>query len=245
MTLIVNEIRYYPGAPSLSRIIAAADSQITRKGLPIAPCRKLFGIIDLNATVSYFGLADADKSESFEDLIAAFLLRHSTNDIESFAHALTRELNARVDKAWLVDEPSGLHVCGFTLKGVPEFWFIRNIQGMNRYDYTGFRPEYEVTEELRGQHQRDNYDSTGGEFIQAFGMNFTNGDLRPFHHAWELLDSFVAQMELEHVAVRPTSHSEFLERVKWKMRTIAGFYEGIATEKLIGEPIEAILLTPK
>lgn len=75
-------------------------------------------------------------------------------------------------------------------------------------------------------------------------MNFANGDIRPFQHAWNLFDEFAEQMEAEGVTEKAVTHAEHQKRVEWKLRTIAGFYETMAADKLIGEPITIVLLTP-
>lgn len=244
MTLIVNEIMYFPGNPGRSLIVAAADSQITENGAPRAPQRKIFQIESLNATVSYFGMVDVNMKESFEDLLARFVISHGTNDIRTFAHALRSEIDMRVDKSRLATRASGLHVCGFNGKGVPEFWFIRNIRGMEGVSYRGFERTYTISEELAEVHQKDNYDAEQHDFRNAFGFSFRNGDLRPLVAAWDLFDEFTKRMVTEGLVDGTTTREGFKNRVEWKMHAIASFYETVAMEHLIGEPITTYMLTP-
>jgi len=215
-----------------------------RDGVPSASRRKLFEINGLNATVSYFGLAEINDSVTFEQFLDVFTKDHGASDLEAFANSLTLELCNRVDKDALKKCPSGLHVCGFTASATPEFWFVRNVRGIDDKNYVGFDEVYTATEELRGHHQALNFDESKQDFINQFGMNFANGDLRPFHYAWRLFDLFAENMVSEGVAAQPTSHEDAQKRLEWKMQAIAGFYSSAAIEPSIGGPITTVVLSP-
>jgi hypothetical protein len=250
MTLIVNEIYYDRENPGKSRIYSAADRRISCNGSSSGQGKKLFHVDRLNLTVSYFGLAEgkvkrARARYSFEELISEFIKQDTSKSIEAFASQLQRHLNDIIPPTLLKKYPSGLHVCGFTPKGIPQMWFITNIGGMDGFFHTNFRPAYSVpSEELSSVHLKSIYDEQSGEPSKSFSISFQNGDLRSFHAAWQLFDIFSQSMDMVGLSRHPSTPAEHAARLVWKMKTIAHYYESVAYQSTIGGKIDVVTLVP-
>lgn len=247
MTLIVNEIYHDPKDPSRSRIFAAADRRISKLGSPAGEKRKLFLVERLNATISYFGLAQAQAGEYFEDLIPRFIGAHQSASIRQLAVDLRDFMTRNVPRAWLSGNASGFHVCGFTPDGVPQMWYISNIGGMDGFAHVGLTEEYAYAAEQLAlpHHLGPLYDSVTGTYSRGFAYSFQNGDLRSFHDAWPLLDNFAQRMDAVGLTNTPTTPTEHEARLKWKMMTIALFYENVSFQRIIGGDIDTYILLPE
>ena len=162
----------------------------------------------------------------------------STNSLAEFADYFKQQLNTHVLKSYLRKNPSGFHLCGFGTDGIPEFYFIRNIQSMNGPFYEGFSGRYTTTEDFRA---RDAL-KFGGSLTNLKNQVFyyVNGDLRNFHQFWTGATAFVDALK---------SDSSFWgistpgERAKWKLEAFASFYERHSKNQIIGRPIDVLELT--
>jgi hypothetical protein len=241
MTLIVTEIAYYPRDKDASRILCAADRRLSRDGKPVCEERKLFKNDRLNATVSYFGLSSTDEW-TFEELLVGFLESNTSPTLEEFANSLLRHLNAIVPKHILRKNASGLHVTGFTDLGVPQFWFIRNIGGMDGAAYINFKEAYWLSEELSSNQAKDWYDAGAKDFTESFQVWYANGDLRSHQPAWVTFDAFVREMEARGLARPPASASDYEKRLRFKMEAIGLYYTIIADEVIVGGGTDTFIL---
>jgi hypothetical protein len=242
VTLIVNEIFHDPGNTKRSHIICAADRRISVYGKPFAERRKLFRSDKMNATVSYFGLAGTDKI-TYEEVIGDFVRNSPSRTIEDLARSLTGVLNTTVPKRYLQQAPSGLHVCGFTDTATPQFWFIRNIQGMTGVNYTGFEDHYWCSEELSEVHAKNVYDPQVARYVKPFRAWFANGDLRSHGPAWNMFDKFSEQMDAAGLAPRPASPADLEKRLRWKMEALGRYYDIVADEPIVGGGTDTFILT--
>ena len=242
MTLIVNEIFHDPSDTNRSRILCAADRRISIGGKPLAERRKLFKSDKLNAAASYFGLAETPK-ETFEAMLQGFIQDDPSNTIESLSQALTDYLNANVPKSLLQRVPSGFHICGFTDDETPQFWFIRNIEGMTGVAYAGFKDHYWRSEELSQVHAKRLYDPQTARYIEPFRAWFANGDLRSHGPAWQIFDMFSNQMDAVGLARAPVSPADFEKRLRWKMEAVGRYYDIVADEPIVGGGTDTFILT--
>ncbi len=135
MTLIANEIYLDKGTDD-PVIISYADNRLTigaeknpKKKYPKG--KKLFRIEYLNATVSFWGLANVQNAKGGGELLCTWLPnfirhQHSAPSLMDFANRLRDEINLRTYKQYLVNEPSGFHLAGIRADGVPEFIHFSN-----------------------------------------------------------------------------------------------------------------------
>lgn len=245
MTLLVNEIHV---AADLNRtlIVQAADRRITVKGKFHSNCRKLFKIPYLRAAVGYFGLAQVNRTELFSSWLPNFINRASdAPTLEVFAKRLHEQLNRSVDKRFLARNASGLHVCGYGACSYPELWFIRNISGMERHHYKRFEPDYEISEDFLARDARNvGFDGLDPHVSTSFRQYYVNGDIRAFHAAWRRLDDLLEQMFAQPDFESPKCPDDLVQIAEWKMKVIASFYNEFASKKIIGTPIDALVLVP-
>lgn len=244
MTLIVSEIVYNPGKAEESRILCAADRRIIAGDETKPDRRKLFKSDRLNATASYFGLAEIPRKKSFEQILRDFVRDDQSETIEAFAASLREHLNTIVPKDLLRGYPSGLHVCGFTERGVPQFWFIRNIERMDGFAYAGFKDSYWMSEELSQVHVTHIYNPDTETHSEPFRAWFANGDLRTHGPAWEMFDMFAALMDARGLAKPPSSAAEFEKRLRWKFEAIGRYYDIVADQPLVGGGTDTFILAP-
>jgi hypothetical protein len=243
MTLIVSEVNHDPRDKQNCRILCAADRRVSVDGIPTAARRKLFKHDRLNATISYFGLAETSAKMSFEYLLGDFIGSDSSSTIEVMASTLAKRLDSIVPKRLLRKYPSGFHVCGFTDRGIPQFWFIRNIRGLNGLYYADFEDSYTVSEELSQVHARQFYREASKDYSVPFRAWFANGDLRSHGPAWEKFDAFSNEMDLRGLANQPLSASDFEKRLRWKMEAIGLYYDIVADEVIVGGGTDTYILT--
>jgi hypothetical protein len=247
VTLIVNEITHDPSDHGKSRIIAAADRRITISGEPPLDHRKLFQIDGLTAAVSYFGIAQAKEympALYFESILHDFIESNNDQTISAFAASLKAHLESVVDKSVLVSGVSGLHICGFNGKGVPEFWFLRNSWSMAGLEYHDRRDHYQLSEEISTNQASSLFNTVTGEYSDSFNVWYANGDLQSHQPAWQLLDTFSLMMDRLGLSRAPESPEDFRKRIEWKMRAIGDYYDTVAHKPTVGGDIDTIILQP-
>ena len=246
MTLLINEIH---GLNDLRKsfILYVADSRVTREGKFNSNRKKVFTIPYLNAGVGYFGLAQLDSRVFFSEWLPGFIQRESAvSSVGDFAKDLCKEPNRKVSKALLIANPSGFHICGYNGEGYPEFWFVRNIRGMNGYAYEGFEKEYFISEDfLRRDARRMGFDGKVSSVSGAFRQYYVNGDVRPYHAIWTQLDLFLNEMLAQPDFKRPKGIVGLEQCARWKLRLVSSFYKHFAKKQIIGGPVDAFVLSPK
>jgi len=243
MTILANEIRIKQSIKDVT-LIQVADRRLSIKGKFHSNQRKVFEISYIRASVGYFGLAQPTMQEYFSSWLPNVIRRgHSIRTVEEFSQYLMNELNNIVSKALLKSNPSGFHICGLADDGIPEFYFIRNIERMEGPFYKGFKDSYSCSEDLRTRDAIRAGDGTqrGLSALHDTIFWYVNGDLRSFWDFWlpatQFIDSFRLNQEF------PTLKSD-LERAKWKLRVIAQLYDKYAKKKIVGGPIDGIEITP-
>jgi len=245
MTLLINEIHVY-GNLQNSFILQIADRRITRDGVFEGNHKKLFKIPYLNACVGYFGLAQINSKVYFSNWLSNFIIHSSSNtSLEDFSKQLCEQLNTVIDKTLLEKYPSGLHICGYNAKNLPEMWFVRNIEGMDGNTYKGFKKSYFVDEQfLKGPAREWGFDGTNPVVTNNYINYYINGDVRPFHLIWRRLDEFVEPMLLGSNFKHLKGSDDLADIAKWKMQVISTFYQQFAKKKIIGTPSDVFVLHP-
>jgi hypothetical protein len=244
MTLLVNEI-HIGDQINDATLVQVADRRITIGGRYHSSRRKIFAIPYLNASIGYFGLAQPRRNDYFSSWVPN-IIRHgsSVNSLSVFANYFESELNKYVSKSLLLRNPSGFHLCGFANDGIPEFYFIRNIDHMNGPFYNGFRDHYFTNEHFRMRDaiRRENGAERSLSEVSNSVFWYVNGDLRSFWNFWLPADQFVRQVASDVSFSRPSTLSD---RAKWKLESLSSFYQAFARERIVGKPIDAIELRPE
>jgi hypothetical protein len=243
VTLLLTEI--YVGTDMHDvTIIFAADRRISYEKKFHALCKKIFRIPYLNAGIGFFGLAEVGRQPNatpMSDWLTSFIRKnHDTRTLRDFAHRLKDELNGDVPRTSKTSNPSGFHIAGFNQDGLPEFWFVRNIEKMDQYRYIGYLDRYFVTEDFltRDARREIGYDGVSPKVSEPRMKGYRNGDIRGHMIAWKDLDGvllrFLDLRDFRSLRTIP----EFEEFTKFKMELIAKFYEKYCTGSSIGKPID-------
>lgn len=249
MSIIVNEIHVLDGFCKTT-LVFAADRRITKlDGSYDSQRRKLFRIPYLEAGISYFGLAgfhSGGRNYYFSEWIPSFVRRHAdTTDLRTFALKLHRELNRTIASTVLEKHSSGFHIGGYNSKGIPEFWFITNIGGMQGFDYTNLQRKYAEpsSDFLERDAIKHGWDGQNPRSIRNMIFTYRNGDYRGHVYGWELLEGFLNGMrqfpdfKLLNALKNPG------EMVRFKLEVIAYLYKRFAQRKIIGRPIDVFSLS--
>jgi hypothetical protein len=246
MTLISNEIHMLDGFKR-TLLIFAADRRLTYPdGSYAGTKQKLFPISYLNGGVSYFGLAEVypkGKKQYLSDWLREFVIRHSTmTSLKDFAFQLRDELHTVIPAGILKKNASGFHICGYNSKDLPEFWFLRNIGGMDQFRYTNLQQRYmEPTADFLDRDAKSlGWDGTNLTSIQNKGYVYRNGDVRAHVIAFERLDEVLSGM-LSFPDFKTPKKPEDL--VRFKFEFVAYLYKKFARRQIIGRPIDAFCLS--
>jgi hypothetical protein len=216
-------------------VVFAADRRISLSNQAYDTREKIFRVPGMPAGIGYFGLAEVPTNtikRPMSDWLLEFLQTHaSMSSLADLANELVVELNAAIPEAWRWKYISGFHLAGFDQIAGVVFWYIRNVED-DRQTLFG---EYRAREDFR---RRD-----GPELKAGAHMIYRNGDIRAHVLAWQEIDtSLGCLLEL------PEFHSlltvqDYVSWVRFKMQTIARFYETFCTVSIIGEPIDAFAIT--
>lgn len=228
MTLLTTEIHRLPDR---DMVVFAADRRITRGTSPAGERPKVFHYPQHRLGVGYFGLAEVvgqtsvqPMSEWLQDFFYSVCLGQSAGSI---ALQLNEALNVAVPATVRNAEHSGFHLAGLANDNRAEFWFIRNFDDNGQL----FRGPYEAREDFRS---RDSLSLP----INATAI-YRNGDVRAHVAAWTEIDRSLGHLLGQDSFRHLTSTDDYVEWVKFKMETIARFYERWATESIIGLPIDS------
>ena len=255
MTLVTNEIHLLDGFRR-TILVFAADRRLTdyRDGSFAGIGQKLFRIPYLEAGVSYFGLATyRNRGGEFRmtDWLRNFIRRaHATRTIRDFALRLRNDLNATIPRSVLSQRASGFHICGYNGEGLPDFWYLTNIGGMDNFQYNRFAPEY--AEPSRDFLDRDARDSLGWNGTDLTSVRseiwiYRNGDYRPHSLLWDRLGAFIDGMSQtpNFAALRRTTTENYERIARFKLGVIAHFYRKFGRSQTIGTPIDVFCLSKR
>ena len=231
MTLLTTEIHL---SPTAAYVVFAADQCVLRNGCSQPGQQKVFRIDAIRAGIGFFGLAEIPAAlgtqrmdEFLRDFVGGISSRNSLNDV---AQTLAKELNRLVPSEWILSERSGFHLAGFAADGIPEFWYIRNVDDQGQPTVG----RYEPREEFRraGHHSRR----------RTTVIGYRNGDLRAHIVAWKAIDDSLGRL-LGHEEFRPVNSADgYREWVKFKMELVASFYARFSRVPLVAPPIDVFVL---
>jgi hypothetical protein len=231
MTLLATEI--VTGPPPA--IVFAADRRISLGGRRHTERRKILPVPRKRAGIGYFGLAElplSGRQRHMDVWLADFLQANSLRaTLGELANRLAEKLNRIVPAATYRAHVSGFHLAGFDQSAQPEFWFVRNIDD----DRVTMLGQFAAREEFQ---RRDRPLLPPGA-VQIY----RNGDIRAHAAVWEDIDrSFGALLHAPdfHVGVGPVAYARW---VKFKLETIAHFYQRFSRTSIIGKPIDAFVVT--
>lgn len=246
MTLLLTEIHCLDGL-SHSCIIFAADRRISRNGKYDATRKKIFRIPYLQAAVGFFGLAEVPYKRNIlpiSEWLSSFIRRNAHLDnLQSFANVLANNLDSDIPAKLKQKYISGFHVAGYNTSGIPEFWFVRNVED-DRVTITG---KYEAREDFLREHAallgydgKDPHSAQTG-LVQAY----RNGDIRAHVTAWERIDKGFSALLKESEFKDLKTITDYEEWVKFKMEVIAYFYKKYCRVSLVARPIDTIAIEGK
>jgi hypothetical protein len=235
MTLLTTEIHNHQD-PKRALIVFAADRRISSiHGKALGAEKKVFPIIGTPAGIGYFGLAEIPTRRGklpMSRWLPTFLRSATATDLASLAEQLALALNAVVPRSCRRRVASGFHLAGFNRTCRPEFWYVRNIAD----DRHTLLKEYRVREDFQAEHACQ---LKAGQY-----QIYRNGDIRAHVVAWEAIDSSFGKLLHLPDFKAPRTPEEYVEWVRFKLRTIARFYKAFCRTSIIGEPIDAFAITP-
>lgn len=151
MTLLLTEI-YWSNDLRQGCIVFAADRRISKDGRYEDTQEKIFPIPYLKAGVGYFGLAGVPTNRNFlsmRDWLTHFIRKNANLiDLQSFSNVLADSLNSDIPAKCKKKYISGFHIAGYNSSGLPEFWYVHNVQD-DRVTITG---TYEAREDFLSKH---------------------------------------------------------------------------------------------
>ena len=246
MTLITNEIHMLDGFKK-TLLIFAADRRLTNPdGSYAGSKRKLFPIPYLAAGISYFGLAEVFPKRGrgyLSDWLKDFIIKQSSlKSLRDFAFQLREELHSVIPADILAKNASGFHLCGYSSQGLPEFWFLSNIGGMQGFKYANLQPRYpEPTADFLERDARSlGWDGSVPSSIQSASYVYRNGDFRAHVVAFERLDNVLTDMLSFPDFKNPNKPEDW---VRFKFEFVAYLYKKFARRQIIGRPIDAFCLS--
>jgi hypothetical protein len=251
MTLIANEIHMYDGFEK-TRMIFAADRRLSNLdgSFHAVDKPKLLQIPYLNGAISYFGLATVypggRNAQYLADWLATFIQRNSgLNTFVDFTAQLRDALHQVIPRNILGAHASGFHIAGYNREGIPEFWYLSNIGGMDQFAYTNIHDQYgQPSPDFLGRDALTlGWDGKDKRSIRNSIQIYRNGDIRAHVSAWEKLDQVLVDM-VSHRDFNPIRTSADLKKwVRFKFRFIAALYKNFARQSIIGTPIDVICLS--
>ena len=243
MSLLLTEITCFDGL-SNSCIVFAADRRISLNGKYDSTRKKIFQIPSLHAGIGYFGLAEVHtkgNSLPMNDWLLRFIRKNSDNsNMNVFANELACNLNKVISPGIGKKYISGFHLAGYNSNGIPEFWFIRNVQDDSK-TITG---QYEAREDFLSTNARAlGYDGENPHSIKNLVTQiYRNGDFRAHVTAWGKIDEGFGSLFKEPGFKKLVSISDYEQWVKFKMEVIAYFYKKYSKVSLIARPIDTFTI---
>jgi hypothetical protein len=175
------------------------------------------------------------------DWLSRFIRKNSHfSDMQLFANELANNLNSEIKLEWRKKFISGFHLAGYNSAGIPEFWYIRNVEDDSK-TITG---SYEAREDFLSCHARSfGYNDQNPHSIHRGGQIYRNGDIRSHVAAWEMIDKGFSNFLNDPEFKKLTTSTDYEDWVKFKMKVIAYFYKKYCKVSLIGTPIDTFSIT--
>ncbi len=233
MTLLATEIHRHSRSDAM--IVFAADRRISLNGARDSEQPKIFRVDSLRAGIGYFGLAEVPLGATTQPMAAwlhTLVAASRATSLEDFARHLAAELNWLLPDDWRRMERSGFHLCGFSQTNQPEFWYVRNVDDSPAQAPTG---RFEVREEFQS---RD-----APRLPEGAVQIYRNGDIRAHVTAWAVIDDAFGELLGAPRFRTPNSVGQYEEWVRFKMETIAQFYETFSEDSIIGRPVDVFSIS--
>jgi hypothetical protein len=249
MTLVLNEIHIINGLEN-TFMIAAADRGITYTDGKKKSWRKIFEIPYLHGAISYFGLAEfsplgKNGLVSFTTWLPNFINKNTkVENLQTFAYNLRKELNNFVPTSFLRKYHSGFHICGYDIRGYPEFWSLTNIKKFSDFTYSDLQECYQdPANDFQG---RDliNLGWDGSDPLSAKNniQFYRNGDIRAHGRVFENIDNIYSYLSQFPDFLKIDNHSHYKDYVTLKFEILAYIYRKMTKNQIIRRPIDVILL---
>lgn len=236
MTLLTTEIHNH-NDPERALIVFAADRRISRSDREYDEREKILRVLELNAGIGYFGLAEVPqrgRRTPMAEWLRSFLAGASDcENLKELAAKLADSLNLAVPASLRRRVVSGFHIAGFDSQGRVEFWYVRNVDDDRRTILGQFG--------AREDFQRRDAPRLSSGRVQIY----RNGDLRAHVMAWEELDKSLGSLLNLPDFKQLAAPEDYVAWVKFKMELIAQFYEQFCTRSIIGRPVDAFAITRK
>jgi hypothetical protein len=240
MTLLYTEIsREFPGHGRC--VFFAADRRIFRyRGTP-QHYRKLVDVPYLNSALGFFGLAEFRTGRTIyrlTDHLGDFVRHHHfVTDLAEFAERLAHSLNNFVPLSLRRSQRSGIHLAGIASSGLPEFWFIRNVNDSG--DPTPLGTYVAREDYLRRDAPANGFDGADRNTLPSF--LYRNGDIVSHVAAWEALDDSLGNL-LDIPQFHPVKTPErYAKWIRFKMEVLTRFHKQFARTLLVGGWIDFII----
>lgn len=248
MTLVINEIHIMSGLDD-TFIIAGADRKIIdREGKP-QHWKKLFEIPYLHGAISYYGLAEfkpigKNSYVRFSEWLPSFIRNNSSLDnLCDFSYLLQRELNSIVPAAFLRNYASGFHICGFDTNGFPDFWSLSNIGELSNFHYSKLQKKYQFPANDLRKTNLSNIDWENGDTtIKNRHIFYRNGDFRAHSVTFSYIDEIYKYLSQFDDFIQISERTDYRDYVKMKFEILSYIYKKMTKKKIIGRPIDVILL---
>jgi len=246
MTLLLTKIYCWDGLLH-SWIVFAADRRISKDGKYVATQKKIFQIPYLRAGVGYFGLAEVPtnrNSLSMRGWLTSFIRKNSKlTDLQSFSNVLADNLNKDIPAKCKKKNISGFHIAGYNSSGLPEFWYVRNVQD----DCVTTTGTYKAREDFLRKHAFAlGYDGKDPRSVRSRQVQiYRNGDMRAHVAAWENIDESFGKLFEEPEFKRLKNIKDIEEWSKFKMELISYFYKKYCKISLLARPIDSFSIRGK
>jgi hypothetical protein len=234
MTLMTTEI--HPTGTGKHIIVFAADRKIVASDGSERPAQEKVVRLTPYIGVGFAGLSEllmeagvTRLSDWFKDIAPSI---EPTESLEALACRLTTELNRLVPTERHRMEPSAIHLSGLDSEGRAQFWFIRNIDDEKRLTKRG----YECREDFQARDEPN--------LAPGAAQIYRNGDLYVHAALWVPMDEALGGLLGTEDFARLESPEQYVDWVRFKMKTIANFYECFAHAPTIGGEIDAFCITP-
>ena len=249
MTLIINEIRINDNSGK-SFWISAADRRLSMNGkFHSTKRKKIFPVVYLNATVSYFGLAVWTKNNKeiyLSDIIKRLITKlNNERRLNEFSKKLISELNNKVPNNLLKTNPTGIHISGFDNSGVPQFYYSSNIGNItNEFIYQDLKTKLSLPSNDLERDMKIHFGLKQNKFnqIRNKGYQYRNGDIRSHVLSSEKLNELLKEVfELDNF--KPIDTYELrADYLKFKFDFIANLYRTWSNKESIGKPIDLYVI---
>jgi hypothetical protein len=172
------------------------------------------------------------------DFLREFVRKeHAVKSLTEFASRLSESLNSFVPASLLCSERSGIHLAGIVSRGLPEFWFIRNVDDSENPSLGKYVPREDfLSRDARAQ----GFDGEDPKTLPPNGRLYRNGDIVSHVAVWEVLDNTLGTLLSVPQFRGIRTPEEYAKWIRFKMEVLIHFHRRFETELLVGGQIDVI-----